>query len=173
MLKKWLFLSAMAVTFITACHSPVYNQTEANVADAKIKVTEGLRKSDNSAKPPSPLLVKQGLYVDNSPINLVKTPSWLETHIVIRGDQLPFSYYSHVITGNSASLTTVLTKYQAGLDDTVLLGMNYTGSVKGALDLLAARTGYAYHVQNNTIYWEAFVTRTFDVAFLPGGTDYL
>src|SRR5262249_39605856 len=34
-------------------------------------------------------------------------------------------------------------------------------------------TGYVYNVQGNVIYWQAFITRTFDIAFMPGGTDYL
>ena len=52
--------------------------------------------------------------------------------------------------------------------------MNYTGTVKGALDLLAAKTGFVYSIQRaNTIYWQAFITRTFSIAFMPGTSDYV
>jgi type IVB pilus formation R64 PilN family outer membrane protein len=53
------------------------------------------------------------------------------------------------------------------------MSMNYSGTIKGALDVLAAKGGFAYTVNGNNIYWQVFVTKTFDVAFLPGATDYM
>ena len=171
MMKKWIVLLLSATFVLAACRSPVYNQTEGNVADVKLRMDEKRRMSDNMAKPSPPLLVKQGLYVDTSPVNLSREPVWLKNHIVIRGDQLPFSYYSRTVA--NGSLAMVLTKYQTGLDQAFPVSMNYSGSIKGALDLLASKTGYTYSIQGNAIYWQAFVSRTFDIAFMPGGTDYL
>ena len=34
---------------------------------------------------------------------------------------------------------------------------------------MAAKTGYVYSVHRNSVYWQAFITRTFDIAFMPGG----
>lgn len=170
-LNKWLALILTTTFVIAACHSPVYNQSEANVADVKIKAAEARRKSDNDAKAPPPLVVKQGLYVDTTPISLQKQPSWLKNHVVIRGDQLPFSYYSRTIASGAGM--QVLTKYQTGLDPSVNVTLNYTGTIKGALDLLASKSGYVYTIHGASVYWQAYVTRTFDIAFMPGGTDYL
>jgi type IVB pilus formation R64 PilN family outer membrane protein len=172
MLKKWMVLFLTTVFMLAACHSPVYNQTLGNVADAKIKTAAARQKSDDDAtEKDRSLLVRQGLYVDTAPINLERDPTWLRSHMVIRGDQLPFSYYSRTIAGGAGS--TVLTKYQTGLNPSTNVTLNYTGTVRGALDLLAAKTGYVYSIQGNSIYWQAFVTKTFDIAFMPGGTDYL
>lgn len=171
MLKKWIPFLFTVLIVVTACRSPVYNQTEGNVADVKLSAEAARHKSDNDAKPCPPLLVKQGLYVDTSPISLERQPSWLRNRVVIRGDQLPFSYYSRTVVNGSAAM--VLTKYQSGLDQSAPISMNYSGSIKGALDLLASKTGYTYSVHGNTIYWQAFVTKTFDVAFMPGSTDYM
>ncbi len=170
MLKKSFLLLAAVVMTLTACHSKVYNQTEGNVADVKIKAAEARTKSDNDAKPIAPLVMKNGMYVDTTPISLAKQPTWLKNQIVIRGDQLPFSYYSRTIANGAKG--NILTKYQVGLDASAKVSMNYSGTIKGALDLLASRTGYVYNVQGNAIYWQAFVTRTFDIAFMPGGTEY-
>jgi type IVB pilus formation R64 PilN family outer membrane protein len=41
------------------------------------------------------------------------------------------------------------------------------------LDLLATKVGYVYTINKDQIYWKEFVTRTFDIAFMPGGTDYM
>ena len=50
--------------------------------------------------------------------------------------------------------------------------MNYSGTVKGALELLAAKSGYVFNVNGHNVYWQAYVTRTYEIAFMPGSTDY-
>lgn len=164
----WILSCAL---FLTGCNSPVYNQTEGNVADVTQRSQEALQKSDDLAKPVPPLLVKQGLYVDQTPVNLAKDPAWLKNRIILRGDQLPFSYYSRTIVSGSGK--NVLTHYQVGLDEAAMVSINYAGTVKGALDLLAAKTGYVYTVNGDDVYWQAFVTKTFDIAFMPGSSNYL
>src|SRR5436190_20005974 len=171
MFKKWIILLLSTLFMLAACHSPVYNQTEGNVADVKIKAAQARHYSDNQAKTDPSLLVKPGLYVDTTPVSLEKRPSWLDNHIVVRGDQLPFSFYSRLI--GSGAGNSILTKYQPGLDATTAFTLNYSGTVKGALDLVAAKTGYTYIIHSNSIMWLAYVTRTFQVAFMPGSSDYM
>lgn len=171
MSKKWILL-LLAMTFtLASCHQPVFNQTDGNVADVKIKVLKEQHKADNIAKPCPPLLIKNDLYVDTTPISLSQRPSWLENHIVIRGDQLPFSYYSRLISAGAGQ--GILTKYQIGLDSALKISMSYSGTIRGALDLLATRAGFVYGVKNNQVYWESYITRTYDIAFISGDTDYL
>lgn len=171
MLKKWIVLILSAAFVLVACHSPVFNQTEGNIADVKIKNARERQKSDNLAKPLPPLIIKPGSYVDTTPISLQRRPSWLNNHIVIRGDQLPFSYYSRLIATGAGN--NVLTKYQAGLDPSTNVAINYSGPIRGALDLLAAKSGFVYTINNNVVYWQAFITRTYEVAFMPGDSDYM
>ena len=167
-----ILLLVLSITLVlSGCNSPVYNQTEANVADVVQRTNDAKQMSDNSAKPAPPLVVNQGLYVDKTPISLRKAPTWLQNKIIFRGDQLPFSYYSRTI--GSGGGKDILTHYQVGLDQTTMVSINYSGTVKGALDLLAAKTGYVYTINGNSIYWQAFITRTFDVAFMPGASDYM
>lgn len=171
MFKKWIVLILSSIFVLAACHSPVFNQTEANIADVKIKNAYEVKKSDNKAKPSPALIVKPGSYVDTTPISIARRPSWLENHIIIRGDQLPFSYYSRLISNGAGN--NVLTKYQVGLDSAATVGINYSGTIRGALDLLASKSGYVYSVNGNTIYWQAYITRTYEVAFMPGDSDYM
>lgn len=167
---KFLWLIT-TIFMLAACHSTVYDQAEANVADVKLRIANDREKSNASRKTKPALVVSQGSYVDKTPINLDKEPTWLRSHIIIRGDQLPFSYYSRTIA--LGAYNNVLTKYQVGLDPAAITSFNYSGTIKGALDLLAAKTNYVYVIHNNVIYWKAFVTKTFDIAFMPGGSDYL
>ncbi|HTM63886.1 MAG TPA: hypothetical protein VL360_05235 [Gammaproteobacteria bacterium] len=171
MLKKWILMAIAAAFMLSACNSPVYNQTENNIADVKLKVNAAKNKQDDQAKVQPSLVMKKGLYVDKTPISLYKNPSWMKNHIVIKGDQLPFSYYSRTVALGAG--TNILTKYQTGLDQSARISLNYSGTIRGALDLIASKTGFVYNVQGNSVYWQAFVTKTYDIAFMPGGTDYL
>jgi len=172
MFYKKIFLFLMVFfALLSGCNSPVYNQTEANVADVKLRVDEARHQSDRSNRPIPSLVINNGTYVDKTPISLAKAPKWLNNRIVIRGDSLPFSYYSRTIVGGNG--TNVLTRYQTGLDDNLKVSMNYTGTVRGALEQLSSKTGYVFNINCNSIYWQAFITRTFDVAFMPGASDYM
>lgn len=171
MLKKWTVLLISCAIVLSACRSPVYNQTENNTAQAALKTKQARHRFDARGKTKPALVMNQGAYVDTSPISLSREPAWLKNRIVIRGDQLPFSYYSRIIAQGAG--THILTKYQTGLDPATNITVNYSGSVRGALDLLAAKTGYTYSIHTNSVFWQAFVTKTFDIAFMPGGTEYL
>lgn len=172
MVHKWIgLLLVVLIIMLTACNAPVYNQAEMNVADVKLRAQNARLRSDISAKTVPALLVNRGSYVDTTPRSLYHDPAWLNNHIVIRGDQLPFSYYSRTIAIGGGN--DILTKYQTGLQPAVNVSMSYSGTLRGALNLLAAKTGYVYSVEGKSINWQAFVTRTFDIAFMPGNTDYL
>lgn len=171
MFKRFLFLCVAMVLVLTGCNEPVYNQTEQNAADVKQRIEEARNKADNLGKPIPSLVVNEGVYVDKTPINLAKEPAWLKNRIIVRGDQLPFSFYSRTMA--NAGDRNVLTHYQFGLDQSTKVTMNYTGTVQGALDQLAAKTGYVYNVNGHQIYWQAFVTKTFDIAFMPGSSTYM
>ncbi len=169
--KRILVLCITMLLVLTGCNAPVYRQTESNVADAKTQIDDARQKMDQKLKPQPALVVNQGLYVDQTPISLARDPKWLKNRIILRGDELPFSYYSRTIVGGGGK--NILTHYQNGLNQSTQIAMNYTGTVKGALDLLAAKTGYVYSINGNDVYWQAFVTKTFDIAFMPGSSDYM
>lgn len=171
MLKKWIVLFLTVAFALSACNSPTYNQSEDNVADVKIATDKAFKQSDKSAATKPSLRVEKGSYIDKTPISLYKNPSWMKNKVVIRGDGLPFSYYARTLAKGAGSY--VLTKYQTELDKTVRLSISYSGTVRGALDLLAAKSGYEYTISGNTVYWKAFVTKTYDIAFMPGGTAYV
>lgn len=170
--KKLLVLTLTVSTFIlSGCQSQrVYNQAESNVATVAERIDDARVRSNNYGKPEPSMVVKQGLYVDKTPISLQREPAWLRNHIILRGEDLPFSYYSRTIVNGGGNY--VLTRYQVGLDPSTKISMNYSGTVRGALDLLASKAGYVYTVNGCNVYWQAYITKTFDIAFIPGASDY-
>jgi len=169
--KKIASLFILVAFLLVGCNSPVYNQAESNVADVKLKADKAMKKSDNYGKKDKPLLVNKGPYVDKTPISLAKDPKWLNNKIIIRGDELPFSYYSRTIA--SAGGKTILTHYQTGLDESIKISMHYSGTVRGALEMLGSKSGYVFTVNGKTVFWQAFISKNFDIAFMPGSSDYM
>jgi type IVB pilus formation R64 PilN family outer membrane protein len=164
------FLSCLVV--LTGCQSPaLYHQTTDNVLATKQRATAAAEKQNSVLDVPPPLVVNQGLYVDKTPIYLAKDPGWLKRPIIVHGDDLPFSYFGRTVVDKTGH--TILIHYQTGLDASAKTSLNYSGTIKGALDVLAAKTGYVYRINGNHVYWQAYVTKTFDVAFMPGATDYM
>jgi len=166
-----LFVIYEVIGLFSGCNPAVYNQAESNVSDVIHRQASAHASMASAVRPDPTLVVNQGMYVDRTPISLARQPVWLQNRIILRGDQLPFSYYSRIIFSGGGR--NIMTHFQNGLDDKMLISINYSGTVKGALDMLAAKTGYIYAVNGNNLYWQAFITRTFDVAFMPGSSDYM
>lgn len=171
-LNKSALISCLSfLFFVAACSPPVYHQSIQNTDESIRHMESEKAKMAEKTKPLPAVTVNQGLYVDKTPISLAKQPAWLKNHIVLRGEQLPFTYYTKVITDGAGK--NVLVRYQPGLKDVSKLSMNYSGTVKGALDILSSKTGFEYAIQGNDLYWQSIITRTFDVAFMPGASSYL
>jgi MSHA biogenesis protein MshL len=172
MTKRFALALLSSLVVLTGCQSPaLYHQTTDNILSVQQRVKGAIEKQNAMTTKAPPLVVNQGLYVDKTPIDLARAPGWLKRPIIMHGDKLPFSYFARTVVGNTGR--TILIHYQTGLDATENTSLNYAGTVKGALDILAAKTGYVYTVNGNNIYWQAFVTKTFEVAFMPGATEYL
>lgn len=92
--KRIFILGISVLLTLTGCNSPVYNQAESNVADVVQRNSEAKAHMTEATKPDPTLVINQGLYVDKTPISLARQPVWLRNRIILRGDQLPFSYYS-------------------------------------------------------------------------------
>ena len=52
--------------------------------------------------------------------------------------------------------------------------MDYSGTIEGAFDEISSITGNSYRIENekNMVTWSAFMTKTFDVSFIPGDANF-
>lgn len=118
---------------------------------------------------PSPAAVTYpGYYVNPVPISLKQPPNWLSRKITLQAQNVPLNFLVARILRD----TNVSVNYQPQTNQNQIVSMFYSGSIKGALDQLAADTNYGYDVSNTEITWEAFVTKTFNIAFMPGTSSY-
>jgi len=97
------------------------------------------------------------------------SPQWLNRRVSLRANGLPLNLLMNRILPQNI----VTAQYGIGANDNTLINLNYTGSIRGALNAVSAKTGYAYDIEDGMITWSNIVTKTFDVSFMPGASQYL
>lgn len=146
--------------------TPLYQKASNSISQTRGQIEHA--KSTYQQTPP-PVETKPGLYVNNAPVKFSHRPQWLQRRIRIHGAGLPFKFYiSKIMTGINADVS-----YQHEIAEGEPLSMDYSGTVEGALNRLAAISGYAYTLQGNTITWSDMISRTFDISFMPGSSQYM
>jgi len=115
------------------------------------------------------VMMKPGFYFDTKPMSLTKPAPWLSRHIVLQTEGLPFYMLVSRITRNSPAVNT----YHPGINKSKPVTMNYKGTVQGALEKLATQSDYAFTMNKNHVDWSSFVTKTFNISFMPGSSSYL
>ncbi len=143
-----------------------FEQAQTNVFASEAKIDAAHKEQ---LKPLPAVVSQPGPYVDTTPISLERPPAWLSRRISIHGNDLPFAFYiAKMMVG-----TGVMVHYQEELDEKKLMSMSYKGSLKGALELLQSKSGYDFEVGKKRLTWNALITKTFNISFMPGSTDYL
>lgn len=100
--------------------------------------------------------------------HLGDSPAWLYKSVTLRGSDIPLSVLmTRLLPANA------IAQYDSSVDQNTLVQINYSGSVKGALDRIAAQINSAYDIEGSTLTWSAFVTKTFDISFMPGAAQYM
>lgn len=122
------------------------------------------------SKPPPAVTTKQQAYVDTKPVSLNRAPGWYTAPVTINGAQMPFSFYLSQLLGNAP----VNVHVDPGVNSARMVTLHYSGTVKGALAELSAKSNYFYDydIAKNTITWSALQTKIFDISFIPGVSKY-
>jgi type IVB pilus formation R64 PilN family outer membrane protein len=168
LLKITFSIVALAV-LLAGCDSiALWKQTNTEYAKDSDVVKDA---NANVKKPPPPVTDnKQDPYVDTHPVSLNREPSWYTAPVTLNASGLPFSFYVTQLLGN----TPVQVHMDPGVNTARTVNMRYSGTVKGAMEELAAKSGYYYDydLDKNTITWSALQTKTFDISFIPGVSKY-
>lgn len=156
----------IAVLSLTGCPLPQYVATDQQINSVKHDIDRASRQFE---VPPPSSINKEGVYADTNPVSLQKPPAWLKHNINIHGSSLPFTFYvNKILQGINVDVS-----YQHGLNNSQLVALNYSGTIKGALTKLASETGYAYRINHGRLTWSDMVTKTFDISFMPGTSRYV
>lgn len=151
---------------LTGCVSSTYRQSNANINQTQNQINNAKLVTETSAPP---VLTKSGFYVDANPVALDNNPAWLKRIVSVQANRLPFNLLMTRLLRNCP----VVVSYDRTINANRSVSLNYTGSILGALETLAAETDYSFIPQDHDIRWSAFETRTFNIAFMPGSSNYL
>lgn len=110
------------------------------------------------------VIVTPRYYVDTDPINLKKEPTWLRRFVSITAYKMPLS----MLMNRLLHKTNINATYDSTVKPNCLVSLDYSGSVRGALQSIAAETNYRYTIKRNSVRWSAFETKTFNVSFISG-----
>lgn len=164
-MKRQKFFLTLGLISLTACSSSTFNQSNNGVDQTQSQISS---KESSLEKTAPTVVFNKGYYVDPNPVSLQNQPSWLSRTISVRAENLPFNLLMNRLLSGS----NVTVSYDNSVDSSRPISFNYNGTVKGALDALQAQTHYAYDISSQLINWSAFQTKTFNISFMPGSSDY-
>ncbi len=160
-------ITVTIVTLLTAsCATAPFRQADERVNQTSNQMAADKIADDHRAPP---VIVRPGYYIDTHPISLSQDPAWLRRSVTLRAQNIPLNALVARLLRNA----DINVRYDDTVQSTRLVSMHYDGSVKGALDTLAAKTRLYYTVDKNVISWSAFETRMFDISFMPGYSSYM
>jgi len=163
---KYVYLMLISAVLFSACTTPVmYGDTKQKTAQVKQQLDNArLNNSGNSAA----TKIRNNFYAPDV-YHSGENPAWLYNRISMHTNNLPLS----LLMNKLVPANTVGIQYGMGANQTIPVSLNYSGTIHDALDQVAAKTGYAYDIEDNMLTWSPFVTKTFDVSFMPGASQYL
>jgi len=89
--------------------------------------------------------------------------------VSLQAENMPFSMLmNRLLAGSNVSAT-----FDNSVNANQVVSLQYVGTVQGALNRLAAKLNYYYSPNNSQVNWSAFETRTFNISFMPGSSNYL
>lgn len=157
----------LGLLFLVSCMPKSYQQQYQEAAKKNCDVIQDISRSKKiSANTAN--AIKTNFYSSNV-YHSGGSPAWLNNPVSLRASNMPLELaLNKILPQNSISV-----QFDIGADRNRLISLNYSGSVSGALDKIAANTGYAYTIEDNMITFSPYVTKTFDVSFMPGTSQYM
>ncbi len=161
------FVTLLITTILMAsCATAPYRQADERVNQTSNQIAAD-KISDDLRAPP--VIVRPGFYIDAHPVDISKDPAWLRRSVTLRAQNVPLN----VMVARLLRNADINVRYDDTVQPTSLVSMHYNGTVKGALDTLAAKTRLYYSIDGNVVSWSAFQTKMFDISFMPGYSSYM
>lgn len=161
------FISLICGALLLAgCALPPYQH-----ADERVDQTDRQIAADKAAdnERAAPVISRAGYYINSQPIATDEDPAWMRRSVTMTAQNMPMDELVARLLRNS----DVNVRYDETVQSKRLVSLHYSGSVKGALETLAAKTRYYYSVADNIVSWSAFQTKMFDISFMPGYSSYM
>lgn len=159
-----LVVIILSASLLVCCSKTYYE------ADHKIDDTlNQMHQAENLKTLDAPTVVtKSGYYINPQAIPLDENPSWILQPVALHAEHLPLNLLMARLMRNCP--TTI--NYDPEIQMQRPISLNYSGSLKGALDAISSTTNYHYSAGQHQINWSVFESKTFDISFMPGTSNY-
>ena len=103
-------------------------------------------------------------------VPIIATPDWYAHPHAVTSQGLAF----YLLVDDLARNNGLVVHYGADVDLQLPVHLVYLeGSAKGALDAMAASSGYIYSATANQITWQKYQTQRYDLSYVGGNYNYL
>lgn len=157
----------LSVSFVGCTQPTLYKTSNTRIAATQQTLHQDQVRYNAMQQPP--VVIHAGYYVNPTPYILKQYPQWMMKPIVLQAQNLPFGILmNRLLLGSGMAVT-----YDHSVSPLLLVSINYSGDVKGALDRLASITRFNYSISGYSVDWSAFVDKTFNISFMPGTSNYM
>ncbi len=165
MMLRYSFIAVMTC-LLTACSHTPYVTSNANVSATQRDVKQVVTRYDTT---PPAVVVHKGYYVSTTPYPLKQQPAWMRKTLTLQAKNMPLG----ILMNRILEGTGITSSFDNTVSPQTLVSIDYSGNVAGALQNLAATTGYNYTIGNTNVAWSLFMTKTFNISFMPGSSNYM
>lgn len=157
-MKKILLITSLIALSSCGFLSPV--NTEKRIKDSEDAVASARERMEYE----SAIYVARPSGISN-PIVVENIPQWQQTRINLQFSNTPMEYILRsILTGSGMSH-----QLAKGVESDKLIGIEIdNGTIREALDKLAATTDNFYSVRGETVFWNKYETATFYLPVTPG-----
>lgn len=158
-------LALLMLCLLSSC-SKTYYQAKHNIEDTADQMQNAEMVSDQSQPT---VITKSGFFINPHEIPINGTPDWMLRHVSIHTQHLPLN----LLLNQLVHYYPAVVNYDASVSKRLPITLNYSGTLQGALNAISSITNYTYTINEQSINWSAFETKTFDISFMPGASTYL
>lgn len=162
-MKYIIFILSM---LLSACTNTPFKQSDRRISATQQQLQHVQSSFDET---PPAVVMHKDYYVSTKPYAIQNEPKWMQKKLSLQAQNLPLGILMNRILEGSS--------FSASYDDTInperLVSIDYTGDIAGALARIAAIAHTHYTVANHDVAWSSLVTRTFNISFMPGASNYM
>lgn len=164
---KPLLLALIGGLTLSGCAKNYYKDSSHAVQESQNEM-QALTQQAKMRQPA--VLVRAGYYIDSRPTPLHHDPAWMKAAVSLRAQGMPLRNLIDRLVGSH----NISVSYDATVNANHPVTIDYHGTLKGALNVLADTLNYSYVRQGkNEINWSAYEDRSFNISFMPGVSNYL
>lgn len=155
----------LPVTLVSGCESYFSSMKNRN---ATMKDIES--NSDFYPEEPAAIYIDSPMF-HQSAVPVKRIPGWATAKIspINASGGLPLQFLMRQLLGD----TGINYIFSDEIDTNAIINVSLSGTINQALETLSTVTGLSYKLDANAVHWSSYITKTFNVSYIPGDYNYM